>query len=129
MKLSNGMRGIPAVFLLAACLVVPSVAGAQEAADAQKIYADVAGTYEFTYEGQVLVINFYVRDGRLYGAEASDSEEAEIKPLDLEKLKFETTVQNTGQYYEIGFGRDETGKISKCQLTTSGIVIDGTRVK
>jgi hypothetical protein len=129
MKLSNGTRGIPAVFLLAACLVAPLVAGAQAAADAQKIYADVAGTYEFSYEGQILVVHFYVRDGRLYGAEASDSGEAEIKPLDLEKLKFETTVPSSGQYYEIGFGRDETGKVSKCQLISSGIVIDGTRVK
>lgn len=128
MKLRKDRRGIPAVFLLAACLVAPSMAGAQEA-DAQKVYADVAGTYEFPYEGQVMVITFLVHDGRLYGAEESGGEEAEVKPVDLEKLKFEATVQSTGRYYEIGFARDETGKISKCQLTTSGIVIDGTHMK
>jgi hypothetical protein len=129
MRLRKGISGIPAVFLLAACLVATPVAGAQEAANAQKIYADVAGTYEFPYEGQVIVVIFLVHDGRLYGTEGSGGEEAEVKPVDLEKLKFEATVQSTGQYYEIAFTRDEGGKVSKCQMITSGIVIDGTRVK
>jgi hypothetical protein len=123
------MIAASALILLASCLFFPSPANAQEKADAQKVYADVAGTYEFSYEGQSLVVIFTVRDGRLYGAEASGSEEAEIKPVDLEKLKFETTVGGTGQYYEIGFARDEQGTVSKCQLISSGVVLDGTRVK
>ncbi len=98
-------------------------------ADVQKIYASVAGTYEFTYEGQSLTVVFLVKDGKLYGREESDSEEAEIKPLDLNALKFETTVQSTGQYYEIVFSRDESGKLNKCRLVTGGIGIDGVRVK
>ncbi len=98
-------------------------------ADAQKIYSSLAGTYEFTYEGQSLTIVFLVKDGKLYGREESDSEEAEIKPLDLDALKFETTVQSTGQYYEIVFSRDESGKLNKCRLVTGGIEVDGVRVK
>jgi len=128
MSFRKAMTQAPALFLLAAGLFCPSLASAQEKADAQKVYADVAGTYEFSYEGQPLLITFVLHDGRLYGTEESGGEEAELKLLDLEKLKFETTVQSTGQYYEIGFTRDEAGKINKCQLSSSGIVIDGTRL-
>jgi len=129
MSFRKGMTQAPALFLLAACLFIPSLTIAQEKADAQKVYADVAGTYEFSYEGQVLVVTFFAREGRLYATEGSSGEEVEVKPLDLEKLTFEATVQNTGQYYEIGFTRDEAGKINKCQLSSAGIVIDGTRLK
>ncbi len=122
------------VFGLAFCLLTvnllfPLSLGSQGQADVQKIYADVAGTYEFVYEGQSLVIVFLVREGKLYGREESESEEVEIKSLDLEKLKFEATVQSTGQYYEIGFSRDDEGKVTQCRLITAGIEIEGKRVK
>lgn len=119
----------PALGLLAACLVFPLGAGSQEKPDAQKIFTDVAGTYEFTYEGQSLVLVFFVNEGRLYGREESGGEDVECKPLDLNELKFEATVQSTGQYYGIGFSRDENGKVTQCRLTTGGIEIDGTRLK
>ncbi len=119
----------PVLSLLAACLIFPLSASSQAQADVQKVYADVAGTYEFVYEGQSLTIVFHVSDGRLYGREEMGSEDAEIKPLDLNELKFETTVQSTGQYYEIGFSRDEGGKVNKCRLVTGGIEIEGQRLK
>jgi hypothetical protein len=119
----------PGLCLLAACFVFPVNANSQDQADVQKIYTDVAGTYEFVYEGQSLTIVFHVMDGRLYGREESGGEDAEIKPLDLGNLKFETTVQSTGQYYEIGFSRGENGKVNKCRLITGGVEIDGERVK
>jgi len=119
----------PMFCLLAACFIFPVSARSQDQANIQKIYADVAGTYEFVYEGQSLTVVFHVRDGRLYGREEAGGEDDEIKPLDLDKLKFETTVQSTGQYYEIGFSRDEAGKVNKCRLSTGGIEIDGVRVK
>jgi hypothetical protein len=123
------MPAVPVLLLLAAGLFFPLPAGAQEKADAPKIYADVAGTYEFSFEGQSLIIVFFVKEGRLYGKEQLDPEDVEIKPLDLEKLKFEATVQSNGNYYEIVFIRGEDGKVNKCQLTSSGIVLDGARVE
>ncbi|MGB7295455.1 MAG: hypothetical protein WBC70_07685 [Candidatus Aminicenantales bacterium] len=119
----------PALALLAIGLLFPLSAGSQEKPDAQKIYADVAGTYEFVYEGESLTIVFYVKDGRLYGREESGGEDSEVMPLDLDKLKFETTVQSTGQYYEIVFTRDENGEVNTCRLLTGEIEIDGKRVK
>ena len=118
-----------AVALFAMGFYFPLGAAAQDQADVQKVYAAVAGTYEFVYEGQSLVIVFHVQDGKLFGREESGGEDAEIKPLDLAALKFETTVQSTGQYYEIGFSKDEEGKVTKCRLATGGIEIDGTRLK
>ena len=126
--LRSKMIVAPALFLLAAGLFLPSLLSSQEKADAQKIYADVAGTYEFSFEGQSLILIFFVKDGLLYGKEQMDSEDVEIKPLDLEKLKFEATVQSNGRYYEIGFIRDELGKVNKCHLSTAGTELDGERV-
>lgn len=119
----------PALALLAACFLFPLSAASQAQEDAQKVYADVAGTYEFINEGQSLIIVFHVMDGKLYGREESDDEDVEIKPVDLAALKFEATVQSTGQYYEIGFSRDEAGKVTKCRLATGGLEIDGARLK
>lgn len=118
----------PALFLLAAVLFFPALSSSQEKADVQKIYADVAGTYEFSLEGQSLILIFFVKDGLLYGKEQMDPEDVEIKPLDPEKLKFEATVQSTGRYYEIEFIRDEAGKINKCHLSSAGMELDGARV-
>jgi hypothetical protein len=119
----------PVLFILAAGLFLPSPSISQEKADAQKIYADVAGTYEFPYEGQMLILIFFVKDNLLYGKEQWDSEDVEIKPLDLENLKFEATVQSNGSHYEIGFVRDGEGKVNKCHLSTAGTELDGERVK
>lgn len=119
----------PALCLLAAGFVFAVNTASQDQENVQRIYADVSGTYEFVYEGQSMTLVFDVSDGRLYGREESGSEETECKPLDLNALKFEATVQETGQYYEILFFRDEDGKVNKCRLATQGIEIDGTRVK
>jgi hypothetical protein len=118
-----------ALCLLAAGLVFSMSAVSQDQEAVQKVYADVSGTYEFVYEGQSMTIVFLVSDGRLYGREESGGEDTECKPLDLNALKFEATVQDSGQYYEILFFRDENGKVNKCRLATGGVEIDGTRVK
>ena len=126
--LRSKMIVAPALLLLAVVLFFPSLSSSQEKAEAQKIYADVAGTYEFSFEGQSLILIFFVKDGLLYGKEQMDPEDVEIKPLDLERLKFEATVQSNGRYYEIGFIRDEGGKVNKCHLSTEGMELDGARV-
>ena len=38
---------------------------AQEKTDTKKLYAEIAGDYEFEFEGQVTVITFFVKDGVL----------------------------------------------------------------
>jgi hypothetical protein len=125
----SGMVLALVLFILGVGLFFPPPASPQEKTDAQKISADVAGTYEFSYEGQAMTLIFFIKDGVLYGKEQMDPEEVEIKTLDLENLRFEATVQSSGRYYEIEFIRDEGGKVAKCHLKTEGIEVTGERVK
>ena len=51
--------------LILAFFVCNPSAFAQEKTDIEKVYAEIAGDYEFEYEGQVDTITFYVEDGIL----------------------------------------------------------------
>ena len=107
----------------------PMTLAQEKKVDTAKLYADIAGGYEFFFEDQYLKVVFWVDEGKLLGApEGQEMDYAEIMPVDLELMKFETTAPD-GQYYEIEFGKDEDGKIAKCNLTTQGYVIEGVRVK
>ena len=124
-----------AVLAVAALALPISVLGAQATAgqekkvDAVKLYAEIAGNYYFEFQGQTLSVSFWEKDGKLWAAERGDeANSVEVKPLDLEIMKFETT-NPSGQYYEILFGRDEGGKITKCTLKTGGLEVPGVRVK
>ena len=44
------------------------------AQDKAKLYAEIAGDYEYEYEGQVTVIIYSVEDGVLYGTQEGDVE-------------------------------------------------------
>jgi hypothetical protein len=114
---------------LAVSLLCPLGFGQEKKPDAQKIYAEIAGEYSYSLEGQEMLIAFWVKDEKLYGApRGQEAEYAEITPVDLEKLKFGVTVPN-GQYYEIDFSRDENQKITKSVLRTQGMEIPGVRIK
>ncbi|MDH4197390.1 MAG: hypothetical protein OEW05_08295 [Candidatus Aminicenantes bacterium] len=103
--------------------------GQEKKVDAVKLYAEIAGNYDFEFQGQTLSLTFREKDGKLWAAERGDEVNfVEVKPLDLETMKFEATNPE-GQYYEILFGRDEGGKITKCTLKTGGIEVPGVRVK
>jgi hypothetical protein len=103
--------------------------GQEKKPDAQKIYAEIAGEYSYNFEGQEMLIAFWVKDEKLYGApRGQEAEYAEITPVDLEKLKFGVSVPN-GQYYDIEFSRDENQKITKSVLRTQGMEIPGVRIK
>ena len=100
---------------------------AQEKTDTQKLYAEIAGDYEFEYEGQVDVITFYVEDGVLMGRDADDDRGTALEPVEGEELTFEVTTDQ-GQFIEISFSRDENGKITQCLLTTMGFEMKGVRI-
>jgi hypothetical protein len=121
------------VISVVACLILGificnDVSFAQKEADTAKIYEEIAGDYEFTYEGQTEVLIFFVKDGVLMGKSYNDDEEVPLEPVEGEELKFEAT-NNQGQLYNLAFSRDEKGKITKCLLMTMGIEIEGTKVE
>ena len=90
-------------------------------------YDALVGDYEFDFQGQVMVITFSEEDGKLMAA-PQDQEAVEIEPVEGEDLKFDVTTPE-GQYYEIIFAKDESGKINLCTLITMGMEIEGVRVK
>jgi len=117
------------VVALAVSIICPLGFGQEKKPDTQKIYAEIAGNYSFNAQGQEMIIGFWVKDEKLYGApQGQEAESAEITPVDLEKLKFGVTVPN-GQYYEIEFYRDENQKITKSILLTQGMEIPGIKIK
>lgn len=101
---------------------------AQEKTDTQNLYAEIAGDYEFDFEGQVDVITFFVKDGVLMGRDSDDDEGTPLEPVEGKALGFEAT-SDEGQMFEITFSRDENGKITKCQLVTMGMELQGVKLK
>jgi hypothetical protein len=109
-------------------LICNSVSFSQKSTDTEKLYAEIAGDYEFEYEGQSAIISFFVKDGVLMG---KDSEYDPGTPLELvegKELEFTATAED-GQLFEIKFSRDESGKITKCLLISVGMEIEGVKVK
>jgi hypothetical protein len=107
----------------------PAQSKEQKPVDTAKLFAEIVGSYAYTYEAQDLVVSFWTENGKLYGApQGQESEYAEVVLKDAEKLSFEATPPN-GQLYEIEFLRGEDKKISKSVLRTGGIEIAGVRIK
>jgi len=99
------------------------------AQDKEKLYAEIAGEYEFEVEGQILVVIFSTEDGVLYGdTEGDPGPPSELEPVEGNELEF-TTTGTDGNLYEIGFSRDEEGKISKCLLRVMGMELEGLKIK
>jgi hypothetical protein len=101
---------------------------AQNTADTAKLYAEIAGDYEFAIEGQTDILIFFVKDGVLMGKGSDDAEEVPLEPVEGKELVFEAT-NSRGQFYELTFSRDESGKITKCLVVTMGMEVEGIKIK
>jgi len=126
MRLKNSFLviGLSLIFLSAAVY-----AGSQtqdKPVDTKKILGEIAGDYDFEFQGQVMAINFFEKDGKLFGAPVGETPE-EILPVKGSLLKFEVTPSTTGQFYELEFVRNEKGVIDKCVLKTMGSEIIGIK--
>jgi hypothetical protein len=110
--------------LLLFVICVPS--NAQEKA---KLYEEIAGNYEYEYEGQYIVVAYWVEDGVLWATQEGNPDPPdELTPVEGKELEFETTGGD-GNLYVICFSRDDDGKITKSTLSTMGITIEGVRIK
>ena len=83
--------------------------------DAEKKYAHLVGDYEFDMEGQLMVVSFWVEDGKLMGAPEGETPE-ELEPVEGEDLKFEINTAD-GQFMELEFVKDESGKVTEHIVT------------
>jgi hypothetical protein len=95
--------------------------------DLAKIMAEIAGTYDFDAQGQVMAINFYVQDGKLYGMPEGENAELLTPMKGDNPLKFDVTVVANGQYYELEFSRNEKSEVDKCLLKTQGMEVTGKK--
>ena len=101
---------------------------AQKETDTEKLYAEIAGEYEFVVEGQPAVLIFFVKDRVLMGKSDESDEEVLLEPVEGKELGFEAT-NDEGQFYELTFSRDESGKITKCLVITMGLEVEGTKIQ
>jgi hypothetical protein len=123
-----------ALALLAiACLAVPLAAQTAQApakdkpADMKKLILEIVGDYDFSFEGQSLLVQFTEQDGRLFGAPPGETPE-EIMPVEGKPLCFDVTVAASGDYYVLQFVRNDKGAIDKCIMTVQGMTIEGTKI-
>lgn len=94
-----------------------------------KLLAEIAGNYEFEYQGQVIVFAFSVEDGKLIGAPEGEAQEV-IEPVEGEEMTF-VGYSPDGMEYQFKFARDDEGKITKCtaSIAAMGIEIEGVKIK
>jgi len=121
---------ITATALLAlACLAALAVpAAAQDKpVDMKKIIADIIGDFEFSIQGESMIIQFTEQNGKLFGAPVGETPE-ELAAVEGKPLCFGVTVAESGQYYECQFVRNEKGVIDKCVMTAMGQTVEGMKI-
>jgi len=95
-------------------------------ADVKKVLAEIAGGYDFEYQGGALTVNVFEQAGKLFGTSPGESPE-EMLQVQGNPLKFKLTASATGQFYELEFFRNEAGKIDRCMMKTQGIELLGKK--
>lgn len=97
--------------------------------DTEKLYSEIAGSYEFEYEGQYWVFEIKVEDGNLVGAPEGEVPDI-LQPVEDTDMTF-IGFDPDGREHQFKFARDEDGKITKCTITVPelGIEVEGERIK
>ena len=115
--------------LAVACLAaLAAPAAAQDKpVDMKKLLTEIVGDYDFSFQGQSLLVQFIESDGKLFGAPPGEAPE-EIRPVEGKPLCFDVTVSTNGDYYELQFVRNDQGVIDKCVMTVQGMVIEGYKI-
>jgi hypothetical protein len=118
-------RRVILVGFFCAALILAGLNGS--AAAQEKKFAEIVGDYEFEFEGQIMIISFWEEDGVLWGAPEGETPES-LDQVEGKPLNFEVTVGG-GQFYELEFKKDESGKVTTCLMSTQGIEIEGIKLK
>jgi hypothetical protein len=92
--------------------------------EAKKILLEIAGDYDFDFQGQLMTISFFEKDGVLYGAPAGETPEV-MQPAADSPLKF--TASPNGQFFELEFFRNDKKVIDKCVVKAMGMEILGAK--
>ena len=128
--LSPLLTAVLALAFLAAPIlaqVAAKPAAQDKPVDMKKLLAEIVGDYDFSYQGESLLVQFTEVDGKLFGAPPGETPE-EIKPVEGKPLCFDITVATNGQYYELQFVRNDKGVIDKCIMSVMGMVVEGMKI-
>ena len=88
-------------------------AGAQDKpVDMKKLLAEIVGDYEFSIQGQSMLVQFTEVEGKLFGAPPGETPE-QIMPVEGKALCFDVTLAQSGAYYQLQFVRNDKGVIDK----------------
>lgn len=123
------IRATATALLALSCLAALTVpAAAQDKpVDMKKLIAEIVGDYDFSIQGESMVIQFTESNGKLFGAPVGETPE-EIRPVEGKPLCFDVTVADGGQYYELQFVRNDKGLIDKCVMNTMGMTVEGMKI-
>ena len=127
--MKNTIRTTATALLALACLAalaVPAVAQ-DKPVDMKKVIADILGDYDFSFQGESMIVQFTESDGKLFGAPVGEAPE-EIKPVEGKPLCFEVTLAESGDYYELQFVRNDKGVIDKCIMSVMGMIVEGMKI-
>jgi len=127
-RLATALLALACLAGFAAAQAAPQAAAKDKPVDMKKLIAEIIGDYEFSAEGQTLLVQFTEADGKLFGAPPGQTPE-EIQPVEGKPLCFGVTVSTNGQYYELQFARNDQGVIDKCILSVAGMVAEGYKLK
>lgn len=94
-----------------------------------RLLEEIAGRFEFHFDGGSQVIVFSHKDGTLMAGLEGELPN-ELRPIDAGKLTFVATPPE-GPEYHYRFLRDGDGKINRCHgsISSMGIEAEGTRIK
>jgi len=123
------IRKTATALLALACLAIVAMpAGAQDKPmDMKKVIADIIGDYEFSIQGESMIVQFTESDGKIFGAPVGEAPE-ELTAVEGKPLCFGVTVAENGQYYELQFVRNDQGVIDKCVMNAMGMVVEGLKI-
>jgi hypothetical protein len=128
LKLATALLALACIVAPLAAQAAPQAAAKDKPVDMKKLIAEIIGDYEFSAEGQTLLVQFTEADGKLFGAPPGQTPE-EIHPVEGKPLCFDVTVSTNGQYYELQFVRNAEGGIDKCVMSVMGVVVEGFKIK
>jgi hypothetical protein len=120
------MRTSATALLALACLAASAVAQ-DKPVDMKKLIADIIGDYEFSIQGESMIVQFTEQNGKIFGAPVGEAPE-ELIAVEGKPLCFSVTVAENGQYYELQFVRNDKGVIDKCVMNAMGMTVEGMKI-
>jgi len=123
------IRASATALLALACLAALAIpAAAQDKpVDMKKVIADIIGDYEFSIQGESMIVQFTEQNGKIFGAPVGEAPE-ELIAVEGKPLCFGVTVAENGQYYELQFVRNDKGVIDKCVMNAMGMTVEGLKI-